>query len=276
MPKTILGNERRLKILPDEDATADFAGPDYNIADQMPAPGLIGVKRDDTLTSVFSAIKGVAYYTDMIGFGESSTFFTSGMPVIPLGVNYFMKTGQTCSNGANMYSYVEGIPRGDALGKTATKVLKDMGLPSLKGTAPGVIEDTKEATNPMPVINALFGGAYPVCEQITRPVGDYTGSIYNIDGKKIINGDMKYGDNGKFYQTRWVQSRTVNKKEYDCTSKTHYPDGTLKPESKVPELPDECYYEEFINMGEISTTQKLILLAILGGLYIGINKILKK
>jgi hypothetical protein len=48
------------------------------------------------MSDVTNAVKGVAYYADLIGFGESSNGLTRGMNFQHFGVNYFMKTGLTC------------------------------------------------------------------------------------------------------------------------------------------------------------------------------------
>ena len=91
---TQMGNDSRAAVLPTSTASGPgFLGPDYNPADELSAPAQIGVHRGDSLESVVGAVKGVVYYTDMIGFGQSSSPFTKGMPGLkPLGVNYFLRT----------------------------------------------------------------------------------------------------------------------------------------------------------------------------------------
>jgi hypothetical protein len=268
-----LGNEKRLQILPVIEPPMDYLGPSYNPADELRTPGGIGIKRDDTLSSVFTAIKGVAYYTDMIGFGASSNEYSKGFPLEPLGINYFMRTGQQCSNGADMYHYVEGIPKGDALGKSVKKALGEMGIPEIRGLAPGIIEDTKEATDPIPLLGALLGGAYASCKLDKRPVGDARGRITNGEDR-WIDGPVQYGNDGRYYQTRWVQDKTINKMQYDCTPKKYNKDGTERNE--LPPIPEECFYEE-----EGFTTQNnnmltaFITLSILGSIYVITNKLLK-
>ena len=268
-----LGNETRLQILPVIEPPVDYLGPSYNPADELRTPGQIGIRRDNTLSSVFTAIKGVAYYTDMIGFGASSNEYSKGFPLEPLGINYFMKTGQQCSNGADMYSYIEGIPKGDALGKNVKKALTEMGIPEIRGLAPGIMEDTKEAMDPIPLLGALLGGAYASCKLDKRPVGDARGRITNGEDK-WINGETTYGNDGKYYQTRWVQDKTINKRQYDCTPKKYNKDGTERKE--IPSIPEECFYQE-----EGFTTQNtnmltaIITLSILGSIYVLTNKLLK-
>ena len=85
------GNEKRASILPTIDINSSgFMPPDYDFAGNLPTPYDIGVRSDDTLGSVVQAVKGIAYYTDMIGFGQSTNSMTAGMDVKPLGINYFI------------------------------------------------------------------------------------------------------------------------------------------------------------------------------------------
>jgi hypothetical protein len=204
-----MGNEERPNILPIKKAEGPgYLGPDYNPADELLAPAQIGVRRGDSLGSVLDAAKGVVYYSDMIGFGEPSSSFTQGMPGLrPLGVNYFMKTGATCSNGAEMWEYVETIPNGSALGDKVKGAIRDMGLPQLRGMGPGILEDAKSALNPMPVI----GSGLPRCRLMKLPVGDIDGKINNADGQLIVDPDgLLYNTrDNKFYQEKWIQDREV-------------------------------------------------------------------
>jgi hypothetical protein len=230
------GTETRTSLLPTkEPEDTGFILPDYDFAANMPTPKSIGVKRDDTLGSVVNAAKGVMYYADMIGFGNPSGPFTRGMPFRKLGINFFTKTGMTCSNGADMWTYFEGIPTGDALGVTLQNALKEMEYPELQGLAPGIIEDTKAALNPRPILQAAFGNPYPVCELVTKQVGDDQGNISDPkDGTQWIYGDV-VRNNGVPMQTRWVQKLDrkgkpvfITQAEYDASPKTHNPDGSPK------------------------------------------------
>jgi hypothetical protein len=128
----------------------------------------------------------------------------------PLGVNYFMNSGLTCSNGATMWEYVQTIPTGGALGKTITKALSDSGLPQLRGMAPGMIEDAQFALDPFPVINAVVGSGYPQCRLVKKKVGDFDGKIYNVDGDLLVDpeGIIGSGD-GPYEQEHWIQDRDV-------------------------------------------------------------------
>lgn len=230
-----IGAESRSSILPTKDpAGPGFLGPKYDPSDFIPLPGDIGVRRGDSLESVTNAVKGVAYYADTIGFGESSNNLTQGMEFQRFGVNYFMKTGATCSNGANMWMYVETIPKGDALGKQVQKGLASAGLPSMRGLAPGMLEDVETALNPLPILGALFNGAYPSCRKETLPVGDEKGRIADPDsGDMWVEGPVEY-KNGKPYQTKWVQDAALSRNEWEADPKTMNPDGTpiAKPQTQ--------------------------------------------
>lgn len=233
------GNEKRSTILPtSQPAGIGFLGSPYSPADALLTPAQIGVTTGNNMGDVINAVKGVAFYTDMIGFGQSSSALTSGMPLAPLGVNYFLNTGQTCSNGATMYQYFQGIPEGNALGSRVQTAISEMGLPALRGLAPGMIEDAQSALNPMPLLNALFGSGYPVCKLETKQVGDMYGNTKDqstgdpwIDSPETV---FK-GSDGLSYQKRWIQATdrkgqpiNITKEAWDATPKTHNPNGKAK------------------------------------------------
>jgi hypothetical protein len=230
------GSETRTSILPSFlPSGIGFFGSPYKPADAMMTPQQIGVEVGDSMDSVVNAVKGVGFYADQIGFGAPSTGLTQGMPLAPLGVNYFMKTGLTCSNGAEMWQYMKGITEGDALGDKLKDVMAQMGLPPLKGLAPGMIEDAENALNPSPLINALFGSGYPQCKQVTLSVGDAYGRIADPDTGEVWIADpdtaVKSGD--EYVQTRWVQDTdrqgnpiNLTRDQWVSAQKTFNPDGT--------------------------------------------------
>ena len=226
---TQYGNDGRANVLPVNPASGPgFLGPDYSPADQMSPPLAIQVKRGDSLESVLKAVKGVAYYGDMIGFGGPSSSFTQGMPGLnPLGVNYFINSGLKCSNGATMWEYVQTIPTGNALGANIKNALASAELPQLKGMAPGIIEDAKSALNPFPVINAVVGSGYPQCRLVRMKVGDYDGKIQNIDGKLLVDPEgLLVDSNGAYYQEHWIQDRQpAGDKRSGETTSEHYMRG---------------------------------------------------
>lgn len=216
-----------------------YFGPNYDFAENMPMPADVGAVRNDTLSSVFEAGQAAAYYVDMIGFGAPSTSFTANMrnKPRPLGINYFIRTGSQCSNGADMWYYVDGVPDGSALGQTIKTALARSGLPPLRGLAPGMLEDAKAGLDPKPVVSAVLGSGYAQCRKVTLPVGDTFGKIKDKYGDPWIVGPIQR-INGVPHQTRWVQD--VDKRgnpiylfvdEFDAAPKTQCPDGSDKPAS---------------------------------------------
>jgi len=258
------GNETRTSILPTEDVNdPGFTVPGYDFQATITPPAQIGVRRGDSMGSVIDAARGVAYYTDVIGFGEASNDFTRALPADkqpkPIGINYFIKTNMKCPNGETMYRYIEGVPKGTAMGEYVKSALADVGLPQLRGLAPGMIEDAKAALDPRDIFRAAFGDAYPDCVEATLPVGDHKGSIrnpnykdskgvehagdvylkgpfVNKEGKPISDIDIV---NGAIpYQRRWIQRTTkaesdgkplgdpiyMNKEAYDKKSLEKFAD----------------------------------------------------
>ena len=111
---------------------------------------------------------GVSYYVDTIGFGSASAISkTLGAPdQKPIGLRYFMKTGIKCSNGEDMYDYMDSIPKGDALGKRIGAAIEGSLGVGLKGLGPGMVEDAKDALNPTPILTAVMGNAFPSCKKM--------------------------------------------------------------------------------------------------------------
>lgn len=225
---TNLGTETRSQILPTQQPQdTGFILPPYDFAGAIIPPNDINVRRGDSLESVMNAAKGVAYYADVIGFGESSSSLTQGMPFQRYGTNFFIQTGMKCSNGADMWQYLEGIPKGDALGSRISTTLRNMGYPQLRGLAPGMMEDTKDALNARPLLQAAFGNVYPVCKKVTLPVGDELGRIRDpVTREQWVFGDVQ-DQKGRPVQTRWVQDtnpdgspKFISKEAYDKTPKT--------------------------------------------------------
>jgi hypothetical protein len=236
------GRDKRESILPKEDPTIGILGPDYVINDLIPTPAEIGVKRGSSLGATIDAVKGMAYYIDTIGFGESSTSFSKGLkqPVHKFGINYFMPTGARCSNGADMWMYVETIPKGDALGKSAQKAMKQLGMPELRGLAPGIIEDAKSALDPRPMFSAVFGSGYPKCELVEKQVGDPRGKIESSEGSSWVYDKKSVVFRGGIpYQKKWVQATDKRGKEimlsrdkYLADRKTQNKDGSSIEQEK--------------------------------------------
>jgi hypothetical protein len=232
------GSEKRSSILPNMIPEGiGFFGSPYKPADAMKTPPQVGVVVGDSMGDVINAVKGVGFYADQIGFGAPSTALTQGMPLQPLGVNYFIKTGVSCSNGADMWQYMQGITQGDALGEKLKMVMQEMGLPPLKGLAPGMIEDAENALDPSPLMNAMFGSGYPQCKQVTLPVGDAYGNVMDPDTNEDWIGDstglQQSPDGNGYIQTRWVQDTdrlgnpiNLTRDQWTAAQKTFNSDGT--------------------------------------------------
>ncbi len=229
------GNDTRSSALPTENTSdQDTQPPDYNFADEMPFPDEVGVRRGGSLNDVASGVQGIAFYADMIGFGGPSSGITRGMnrKPFPMGVNHYVRTLTKCSNGADMWVYVNGIPKGNLFGDRVQQALQRLELPQLRGLAPGILEDARDALNPVPVMNAVFGTGYAKCKQVTLPVGTAEGRLKNIDGKDLIReaypGDIK-SIGGRPHQTRFIFDRWLTKEEWDKEnqSATYCPDGSL-------------------------------------------------
>jgi hypothetical protein len=231
------GTEKRPSILPTAVFSAGDFGSSYSPASAMLTPPQLGVRVGDSMSDVVNAVKGVGFYVDQIGFGAPSTGLTNGMNLKPLGVNYFIKTGARCSNGADMWNYMEGIPKGDALGTKTKNVMEEMGLPPLKGLGPGMIEDAKHALDPAPLMNSLFGSGYPECKQVTLHVGDAYNRIRDPDtgDSWISNPETAQATGNGYVQTRWVQNTdrkgqpvNLTREEWINAKKTHNRNGTPK------------------------------------------------
>lgn len=220
---------------------AGLLGPKYVFADELPTPSEIGVTRDGSFNGIARAVAGVNYYADAIGFGQTTGLArANGLRQNPLGVRYFVKTGLTCSNGADMYEYVDGIPKG-LPGRVGKEVQKTLGV-EFRGLAPGIIGDAANALNPVPFFQAAIGAGYPQCKKVTMPVGDYTGNIKSpYDANNIWisqpTANVRVNRGTLPHQTRWVLDRYIPQKDYDATPKTEQT-GTIPPTSGTSNMPE--------------------------------------
>ena len=229
-----VGLEGRTAILPTPDVKPigpGLLGPNYSFADNVPLPGQVGVRDGDSMNDVIDSVKAVAYYVDMIGFGEASTGLSRGVGPgggpRPLGVNTWMRTGLKCSNGADMWMYNAGVPTGEALGKRVKDGLASAGLPGMRGLAPGILEDAQAALNPVPIVKALFGSGFPRCRLVEQEVGDQDGVIQNpaTGDYYVEDKDSVYQRNGRSYQRRWAYDSDMAQDQWEKEKKTHCPDG---------------------------------------------------
>lgn len=267
-----LGNETRTSVLPifSVGDDIDLLGPSYDYSGEIPLPGNIGVRKGDSLESVINSVKGVAYYSDMIGFGESSSSLTRGMPLFSMGVNYFTKSGATCSNGADMWTYVSGIPTGDSMGKSTKRALESAGLPGLRGLAPGIMEDAQSALNPMPIVNTVLGSGYARCKQVTMPIGDHSGRLTSSEGDVWIHdkGDIDRSS-GRAQQTKWVLDSWITQEEYlnEFKRKTYCPDGSAIANHRDNKCSKPIISEGFRQGTEIVAPAATILICLIAALY---------
>ena len=195
-------------------------GPKYSFADELKTPSEMGIRKDGSVDGIMRAVGGINYYVDAIGFGESTMLAnTLGMHQNPLGVQYFVKTGAMCSNGADMYEYISTVPNG-LPGRVGDEVQKTLGV-KFRGLAPGIVEDAAGALNPLPMFQAVIGSGYAKCKKVTMPVGDLNGNIgSNFDKNNIWIKEPYKVINGRPHQTRWVYDDSVTMEEYDATQKT--------------------------------------------------------
>lgn len=271
-----MGNESRSSVLPTQDTSSmDSQPPDYSFADELPFPDQVGVRRGGSLDDVASGVRGIAWYADMIGFGGPSTGMTrGGLEPYPMGVNYFTRTPTKCSNGADMWVYVNGIPKGDLFGKKVKESLRRLNLPNLQGLAPGILEDARDGLNPVPIANAVFGTGYAKCKQVELPVGDHFGRLKNIDGKEMVRplypGDIKMV-NGRPHQKRFVFDKWLTKDEWDKEnqSATFCPDGSVIADHDENNCKKAILKKEgFTNRGVESSVPVALLLALAAALWV--------
>jgi len=209
-----------------------FFGPAYSFADDIKLPGQIGVRQEPSFGAILDSVGGVNYYIDQIAFGSPTAFNRQQMS--PLGVRYFLNTEMMCSNGATMSEYFDGVTKGDILGQRVKDGIASAGLPGLRGLAPGMMENARDALDPRPIFEAIAGGGYPVCQQVKCPVGTEAGHISKDTepDKPYILGKLTW-ERGIPYQTRWVKgydekgnALNLSREEFDASPKCYNADGT--------------------------------------------------
>lgn len=209
-----------------------FFGPSYSFADNIPLPGDLGVRQEPSVGAIIDSIAGINHYVDRIAFG-GRTFFDK-VDQQPMGIRFFLDSGTRCSNGATMSEYFDGVTKGDILGSHVAAGLASAGLPGLKGLAPGMLENARDALDPRPIFAAVTATGYPVCQQVTCPVGDTNGNTANPTdpANPYILGDVEFID-GLPHQRRWVQAYdatdspiNITKDEFAATPKCYNADGT--------------------------------------------------
>lgn len=208
-----------------------YFGPDYSFANNIKLPGEIGVRQEASVGAILDSVAGINYYQDVIAFGSPTFFNTRSMT--PMGIRYFLNTEQRCSNGATQSEYFDGVTKGNIMGSAVEAGLASAGLPGLRGLAPGMLENARDALDPRPIFSAVTGTGYSVCQQVLCPVGDAAGAITNADGTQYVVDPVQYVD-GIPYQRRWVQAFDntgspiqISKDEFAATPKCYNADGSL-------------------------------------------------
>jgi hypothetical protein len=220
----------------------------------------MGIGRSGTIGGISRSVGGIKYYVDAMAFGENS--FSDVLGSIqdqrPLGIRYFIKTGQTCHNGADMYEYINTVPKG----------VKVPGFDlRLRGLGPGIMDDTIAGINPMPYFESAMGTAYAKCKKVTLPVGDEygnTSSMVNRDSVWITEPTQsKYVGNSQIpgvsagnkpHQTRWIFDSYISQEDYTNTPKTIKPgelptEGFTDMKQTKHTKPDELYLAAMISLG---------------------------
>jgi len=194
----------------------------------------------------------------------------------PLGVNTWMKTGLTCSNGADMWTYNQGVPTGEAPGKTFKKALEGAGFPAMRGLAPGIMEDAQTALNPIPIMNTIFGSGFPRCSYLEQEVGDQDGNTVSPDGKSsyVDNPETVYKRGSKSYQKRWTYDSDLTQAQWNAQKKDYCSDGYLVVNHKDSNCKLELQSTKEAFCNESWTPALMLTAAILGGLVV-VSRILR-
>jgi hypothetical protein len=221
-----------------------YWGPSYSFVDSIPTPASLGVRNDGSIGAIVDSVSSVATYSDIIAFGQPALFDKSSIQ--PMGIRYFLNTGLMCSNGATMSQYFDGVTKGNLLGQSVENALTSAGLPGMRGLAPGMLENARDALDPRPIFAAVTGTGYPVCQQVICPVGDINGALSNPNdtgaGPYIIDPTQP-GPGGLQVQVRLVQAYdntgspiNITKAEFTATPKCYNADGTYmaNPPSGCP------------------------------------------
>jgi len=218
-------------------------GPYYDYSNELKYPSEFlnnanGTMRDgDIFTGppqIEKNVRGVKYYVDAIAFGNSVPFPGTGpddrMKQSPMGLRYFFNTGMSCSNGADMYQYMNMIPNG-LPGGMGAGLKKKLGS-NLQGLAAGALQDSFDAMNPRPMFKAVMGTGFPKCKLQEGPVGDANGNLRSRFEKPVPNADPTGSDNPEITEPNiWVdpQADKVYYKEIPPGDGSRYVPSGLQP-----------------------------------------------
>lgn len=235
-------------------------GPTYNYADELRTPSEMYIKKDGSFSGIMRAAAGVNYYIDAIGFGSATGLAKlNGMNQSPLGIRYFLKTGQICSNGAEMYEYIDTVPKG-LPGRVGEEVRSAMGV-GFQGLAPGIIEDAASALNPVPLFKSVTGSGYAKCKKVQMPVGDNQNAVesrHKVEGQTVkwIKDPVEWV-NGRPHQTRWIFDSFISEDEYMAT-----------PDSEKPGK--KAFREAFTNYPGETQDKRLAAGVLFAALFLGV------
>ena len=141
-----------------------------------------------------------------------------------MGLRYFIKAGGQCSNGADIYQYINTIP-GGLPGRLGKEIEDTLGV-HLRGLAPGIFEDAAKALNPAPMFNAVTNSGFVACRKVTLPVGDADGNLVSAVSKNKTwwidpsKENVIYKD-GRPHVSHWIFDRWVSQDEYNATPKKY-------------------------------------------------------
>jgi len=198
-------------------------GPKYDYAAQLPTPGDVGVRPGDgSWSGIQGAMGGVDYYSDTIGFGENHGFAKDlCASQNPLGLKFFLNTGIPCSNGQDMYEYINTIPK-DLPGRLGAEIQNTLHV-RLRGLAPGIFQDAASALDPAPMFNSVMNSGFARCRKVTLPVGDANGKIQSqVTGEWWIDPSKEqvtYDGNGNPQVSHWIFDSWINANEYNSDAK---------------------------------------------------------
>jgi len=211
-------------------------GPKYDYSAELPTPGDIGVHfGDGSWGGITGAMAGADYYSDVIGYGETTGFARGhGLTQTPLGLKYFMKTGVSCSNGQDMWQYINTVPMGIP-GRLGREIEGTLGV-HLRGLAPGMFQDAGKALDPSPMFNTMMGTGYARCRKVSLPVGDPNGKIRSqVTGEWWIDPSKEQVtyEGGQPHVAHWIFDSWISADQYDNTKKV---EGFVSPKEKQSQL----------------------------------------
>jgi hypothetical protein len=224
-------------------------GPEYSLIDNIKTPDEIGVRSDGSIDAVIDSVNGVNYYMDTIAFGKNVMSRQSGMK--PLGVRTWVKTGQKCSNGADMWSYLNLIPEGNVFGEKVKQAFQKQNQ-TLQGLGPGILEDIKDTFDPSGIASSLLGTGFAKCKRVALIVGDQDNKIEGTileknNEQKVVNRKVSYVDEkdkpfvknmlifdpvtgkkeNRKVLSKWMFDKGITQEQFDKEPKLFCPDGFL-------------------------------------------------